>query len=196
MKSITLVLISIIITGCSHSPLVTQDIANEPTLEIVVPGWYFKPEGDDELRYFSAGTAFSKDISHAYHQARLEADYSMAKRMAQRLTGSESKLVRENNPTGTTGGFLSESQEIVESWVSEYFVGHGVVADYKLLQSDEGFRVFLLIKYESNSANNANLTNLTEGLLELRNRVRDDKNYLLTLYAAEQELVNSQEPEL
>lgn len=178
---------TLLISGCaSNDPIEVyverqQDIVEKQNKEAqevfsAVPKWFLSPPQNDDAGIYAVGTATSNNLQFTMNQAKLNAEFTLAKNLNQEVSGRERAFMR----SGSQGNVESDAESVVTKFVdSADIVGVNTVEnDVQLVNGKYTVYTLLHLSYDqqatilSRKAGNATRVAAKEAYSEIEAEVR------------------------
>lgn len=131
MKRLALVTALLVLAACASQPPSSPERVVSDN-----PSWF--PKGPDG--FYGAGMATANELQFAVDKATLNAKVSLA----DRVHGSVSALLKiHTNDRGST------AERVAKNLVNEVDLAGYEIKDSKIVTTENGFRVYMLLKYEA-----------------------------------------------
>lgn len=111
-----------------------------------VPDWFLEPPENNDSGIYAVGTATSNNLQFTINNAKLNAEFSLAKNLNQEVSGRERAMMR----AGTNGNVESDAESVITKFVdSADIVGvQTVKKEVVLLDGKYSAFVLLHLSYE------------------------------------------------
>jgi len=147
------------------------------------PHWAINPPNSDATGMFGVGIATSKDLQHGLRASRLQAQFDVAAKYRQELSGSERAISRGN----TSGDVMRQETFLIDSLVDAVpVVGYDIV-DAKVVPIRGQYHIYTLIKLPYDEFNQVLQAQRAQAENDMIRAEFDDLERRLTARRAERE---------
>ncbi|MDA0155231.1 hypothetical protein OH460_23220 [Vibrio sp. Makdt] len=168
-KTLAAFMISIMAVGCASNDMTKLEVEkakHDATVDRVdetlsnIPSWYMKPPKSNGEGFFAAGTGMSSDLDMAVTKAKINAEFELAKKYRQIVSGSERAYTSETTNSATKESkVVSLTEKTIDKLVANAQLSDYDVTDTEIIREGTQYRVYLLsfMPYDSNNDGNDDL---------------------------------------
>jgi hypothetical protein len=142
---------ALIVAGCASNPVAEyqelREEKREARIEVAeerfekTPDWYLAPPKSDDTGVYAVGFYQSKNLQFALDQAKLLAEFNLAKAYKQEISGAERNYIRSTSD----GGVISSSEQTIDKLVDSAEIVGYVEVEQETILLGENYHHFVLL---------------------------------------------------